>query len=268
VENVKISFIGCGNMGGAMLRRILEEKHAQPCEILVADKNPVLLEKMKKELGVQVTKDNKQAARADCVFLAVKPQFIEGVLKEIAPDINPHALIISIVMSYSVRRIAALLGKEEAHVVRVMPNTPAMVGEGVMAACRGENVTDDEWAYAMKLLSAMGLAEEVPEHLMEAVTGVSGCGPAYCFLFVEALADAGVRAGLPRATAQRIAAQTLLGSGKMVLDTGMHPGQLKDMVTSPGGATIEGVAALEKGAFRACAMDAVKAAIEKAKSFQ
>lgn len=264
----KIAFIGCGNMGGAMLRRILKGKHAEPAEVLVADKNRELLESLNKELGVQITGDNKLAAKADCVFLAVKPQFIEGVLEEVASVINPKALVISIVMSYSVQRIAGLLGNEHAHIVRVMPNTPALVGEGVMAACRGEAVTDDEWNYALKLLSSMGLAEEVPEHLMEAVTGVSGCGPAYCFLFIEALADAGVRAGLPRATAQRIAAQTLLGSGKMVLDTGMHPGQLKDMVTSPGGATIEGVAALENGAFRGCTIDAVKAAIDKAKSFQ
>lgn len=266
--SMKMAFIGCGNMGGAMLKKILDAKLIPADEILVADKNPEVLKQLKEELGVNITTDNTLAAQAPCLLLAVKPQFIEGVLEEIKEKIAKDALILSIVMSYDIKRLSALLGNEQAHIVRIMPNTPALVGEGVLASCRGEHVTDEEWSISLRLLSAMGLAEAVPEHLMEAVTGVSGCGPAYCFLFIEALADAGVRAGLPRATAQRIAAQTLLGSGKMILETGMHPGQLKDMVTSPGGATIEGVAALEKGAFRACAMDAVKAAVDKAKSFQ
>ena len=154
------------------------------------------------------------------------------------------------------------------HIVRIMPNTPAMVGEGVLAACRSESVTEEEWAFAMNLLSCMGLAQEVPENLMDAVTGVSGSSPAFVFLFLEALADAGVRGGLPRAMAQRFAAQVLIGSGKLALETGLHPGQLKDMVTSPAGTTIEGVAALEKDGFRAAVMDAVDAAIRKSRAMR
>ena len=264
----KIAWIGCGNMGGAMLRRMLADGIYAPEEVIVSDKNSALLDALHKELGVCVTEDNTEAAQAEKIVLAVKPQFIENVIAEIASFTEKDALIISIVMSYEIGRLALLFGNKNAHIVRVMPNTPALVGEGVMAACRSESVTDEEWQFALRFLSSMGLAEEVPEKLMEAVTGVSGCGPAYCFLFIEALADAGVRAGLPRQTALRIAAQTLLGSGKMALESGKHPGELKDMVTSPGGATIEGVAALERGAFRSCAIEAVHAAIEKAKSFK
>lgn len=264
----KIAWIGCGNMGGAMLRRMLAEGIFAPEEVMIADQNEKLLNDLHQELGVCITGNNQEAAKAERLVLAVKPQFIESVIAEIAPVTADDTLIISVVMSYDLSRLSALFGKEKAHIIRVMPNTPALVGEGVMAACRNAYVTDEEWQFALRFLSSMGLAEEVPEKLMEAVTGVSGCGPAYCFLFIEALADAGVRAGLPRNTALRIAAQTLLGSGKMLLETGKHPGELKDMVTSPGGATIEGVAALERGAFRSCAIEAVYAAIEKAKSFK
>ena len=137
----------------------------------------------------------------------------------------------------------------------------------VLAAARGQQVTDGEWAYALELLSCMGMAEPVPERLMDAVTGLSGSSPAFVFMFLEALSDAGVRAGLPRALASRLAAQTLVGSGKLAQETGLYPGQLKDMVTSPAGTTIEGVAALEKGGFRAAVMDAVDAAVRKSRSF-
>ena len=160
-----------------------------------------------------------------------------------------------------------LLGNEQAHIIRIMPNTPALVGEGVLAACRSPQVTQQEWSFAQKLLSSMGMTEEVPESLMDAITGVSGSAPAFAFLFLEALADAGVRGGLPRGMAQRFAAQVLLGSAKLALETGRHPGELKDMVTSPAGTTIEGVAVLERHGFRFSVMDAVDAAIRRAKSF-
>lgn len=264
----KFALIGCGNMGGAMLRRVLAEKIFLPSEVIVSDKNQALLQSIHSELGVHVTDDNQRAAVAPCVLLAVKPQFIDQVLSEIAPVLSDDTLVLSIVMGYGLKKMAALLHRENAHIVRVMPNTPALVGEGVLAACKSETVTEDEWNLSMRMLSCMGLTEEVPERLMEAVAGVSGCGPAYCFLLIEALADAGVRAGLPRAMAQRFAAQTLLGSAKMTLETGMHPGELKDMVTSPAGATIEGVAALEKAGFRSAAMDAVKAAVDRAMEFR
>ena len=264
---IKLGIIGCGNMGGAMLRQMLKAGIFTPGEVLVSDKNPNLRAQLKSELGVNVTYQNTEAAAAPTLLLAVKPQFIQAVGQEIASIVKPEALVISIVAGYDLHMLHNLLNNETAHIIRVMPNTPAMVGEGVLAACRGEHVTDEEWGFGMKLLSCMGMAEEVPERLMDAVTGLSGSSPAFVFLFLEALADAGVRGGLPRATAQRFAAQTVLGSAKLALETGKHPGELKDMVTSPAGTTIEGVAALEKNAFRSAVMEAVDAAIQKSKSF-
>ncbi len=263
----KLGIIGCGNMGGAMLRQMLKAGLFTPEEVIVSDKNPSLRAQLKSELGVNVTYRNEEATAATTLLLAVKPQFVREVGAEIAGAVNPSALIISIVAGYDLAMLHALLQSDAAHIIRVMPNTPAMVGEGVLAACRGQHVTDEEWKLGMKLLSCMGMAEEVTENLMDAVTGLSGSSPAFVFLFLEALADAGVRGGLPRATAQRFAAQTLLGSAKLALETGKHPGQLKDMVTSPAGTTIEGVAALERNAFRSAVMEAVDAAIQKSKSF-
>lgn len=263
----KLGIIGCGNMGGAMLRKILEAEILAPEDVIVSDPNEAVLAGLKKELGISTTTDNRCAAAATCVLLAVKPQYIQAVASEIAGLVAKDALILSIVTGNDLRTLSGYLQNDQAHIVRVMPNTPALVGEGVLAACRSPQVTREEWAFAMELLSCMGLAEEVPEGLMDAITGVSGSAPAFAFLFLEALADAGVRGGLPRAMAQRFAAQVLLGSAKLALKTGMHPGELKDMVTSPAGTTIEGVAALERNGFRFAVMDAVDAAIQKAKSF-
>ena len=264
----KLGIIGCGNMGGAMLRQALKAGVFAPEEVLAADLKPSLRDQLKAELNVSVTFENRKAAACPVVLLAVKPQFIQAVCDEIAPALSPDALILSIVAGCDLRTLHRLVGNENAHIIRVMPNTPAMVGEGVLAAARGRQVTDEEWAFAMKFLSCMGLAEEVPERLMDAVTGLSGSSPAFVFLFLEALADAGVRGGLPRDMAQRFAAQVLLGSAKLAQETGRHPGQLKDMVTSPAGTTIEGVAALEKNGFRYAVMEAVEAAIEKSRSFR
>ena len=263
---IRIAIIGCGNMGGAMLRQMLKAGFFKPDEVVVSDKNQLLTEKIQKELGVQIAQSNRQAAAAPCVLLAVKPQYIRDVMTEIRGAVAPDALILSIVMGFSLNMLTEGLNNQHAHIVRVMPNTPALVGEGVLAACRSGSVTDAQWRFAMQLLSAMGMAEEVTESMMDAVTGLSGSSPAFVFLFLEALSDAGVRGGLPRATAQRFAAQTLLGSAKLALESGLHPGQLKDMVTSPAGTTIEGVAALEKNGFRYAVMEAVEAAIQKSRS--
>jgi len=255
-------------MGGAMLRRMLAAGIVQPSDVLVSDLSDVVRHRLALELGVAVTDDNSEAAQADVIFLAVKPQFLRDVAARIAPVINRAALVISIVMSYDLQLLAEILENPQAHIVRVMPNTPALVGEGVLAACRNAYVTDGEWDTAINMLSSMGLVEEIGENLMEAVTGVSGCGPAFVFQFIEAMADAGVRAGLQRKTAMDLAAQTLLGSAKMYLETGKHPGELKDMVTSPAGATIEGVAALEKNGFRNAVIEAVHASVQRAKEFE
>ena len=264
---IRLGIIGCGNMGGAILRQWLKAGKFQADEIIAADKNADLREKLHTELGVSVTADNREAAKAPCLLLAVKPQYAPAVGKEIEGAVNPNALVLSIMAGYDLRMLHDLLKNGAAHIIRVMPNTPAMVGEGAIAACRGRHVTDEEWRRGMELLSCMGLAEEAEEKWMDAVTGLSGSSPAFVFMFLEALSDAGVRAGLPRALATRLAAQTLVGSGRLAQETGLHPGQLKDMVTSPAGTTIEGVAALEKGGFRAAVLDAVDAAVKKSQSF-
>ncbi len=264
---IRLGIIGCGNMGGAILRQWIKAGKFQPEEIMAADKNAALREKLQAELGVHATEDNRQAAQAPFVLLAVKPQYAPAVGREIEGAVNPDALVLSIMAGYDLNMLHGLLKYDRAHIIRVMPNTPAMVGEGAIAACRGQYVTDVEWRRGMELLSCMGLAEEVEEKWMDAVTGLSGSSPAFVFMFLEALSDAGVRAGLPRALATRLAAQTLVGSGRLAQETGLHPGQLKDMVTSPAGTTIEGVAALEKDGFRAAVMDAVNAAVQKSRSF-
>lgn len=262
----RLGIIGCGNMGGAMLRQMLKKQIFSPDEILAADKNEDTLRSLRQELSVETTTDNRLAAAAPLLLLAVKPQLIRAVAEEIGEAIDPDTLILSIVTGVSIDQLSELLNLPRGRIIRVMPNTPALVGEGVLAACRSRFVDDDQWRDALALLSCMGLAEEVQESQMDAVTGLSGSSPAFVFLFLEALSDAGVRGGLPRATAQRLAAQTILGSAKLALETGKHPGQLKDMVTSPAGTTIEGVAALEKDGFRYAVMDAVDAAIQKARS--
>lgn len=250
-----------------MLRQALRAGILAAGDVIVSDHNEALLLDLEKELGISVTGDNRRAAAAACVLLAVKPQYIRDVADEIAGYIEKDALILSIVTGNDLQTLRGLLGNEQAHIIRIMPNTPALVGEGVLAACRSAQVTQQEWDFAQKLLSCMGMTEEVPESLMDAITGVSGSAPAFVFLFLEALADAGVRGGLPRSMAQRFAAQVLLGSAKLALETGKHPGELKDMVTSPAGTTIEGVASLEQHGFRFAIMDAVDAAIQRAKSF-
>jgi len=263
----KIGFIGCGNMGGAMLKKMLKSGLFMANEVIIADKSKEIRSVWENEWGIATTDDNRKAINAEIIYLAVKPQFLNDVAEEIAVLLPKDALIVSIVMSYDLSRLGQILQNPTAHIVRVMPNTPALVGEGVLAACRNDFVTQKQWQVALDMFSCMGLAREVPENLMEAVTGVSGCGPAFACLFIEALADAGVRGGLSRKMALEFAAQTLLGSAKLLLETGKHPGELKDMVTSPAGATIEGVAALEKNGFRYAVMEAVDAAIKRAKSF-
>ena len=265
---IKCGIIGCGNMGGAILRQMLKAGVFKPEEVCAADRNEALLRALHAETGVCVTDDNAAAAVAPLLILALKPQFMESAVAPIRDRIAKEALIISIAAGYDLKMLKQLVGNEDAHIVRVMPNTPAMVGAGVMAACRSESVTKEEWTFASKILESMGLMIEVMESHMDAVTGMSGSSPAFVFLFMEALADAGVRGGLPRADALKMAAQVIMGCGKLALETGKHPGQLKDMVTSPAGTTIEGVAVLEKRGFRGAVMEAVEAATEKSKALR
>jgi pyrroline-5-carboxylate reductase len=204
------------------------------------------------------------AAQADLLFLAVKPQHMANVLSELTAHLESRHLVVSIAAGVTLTTLAAGLG-DTTRIVRVMPNTPCLIGTGASAFARGGTATADDAAVVEQLLSAVGLAVEVPEKLLDAVTGLSGSGPAYAYVMIEALSDGGVRMGLPRDLATRFAAQTLAGAAQMVLSTGQHPGVLKDAVASPGGTTIAGLQALEQGGLRGVLMAAVEAATERAR---
>ena len=260
---IRLGIIGCGNMGGAILRQWLKAGMFLPEEVIAADKNAELREKLQSELGVYVTDDNRQAAEAPLLVLAVKPQYAPAVGQEIAGAVRQDGLVLSIMAGYDLKMLHALLKNDQAHIIRVMPNTPAMVGEGMTAACANGAVTREELDYAVRICSGFGKAEIVPESLFDVVTAVSGSSPASVFMFIEAMADAAVQGGMPRAQAYTFAAQAVLGSAKMVLDTGKHPGELKDMVCSPAGTTIEAVRVLEEKGFRSAVFECVKACTEK-----
>lgn len=265
---MKIGFIGLGNMARAMIGGILKNQAALPDEIIGSSKTALTGEEVRKQYGIRVTGDNKEAAKADIVFLAVKPNVMVTVIEEIRQQVTKDQLIVSIAAGKSLDDLYSMFGRPDLKIVRCMPNTPALVLEGCTGVCAGENVTEQELERVMALLRAFGIAQKVPEHLMDAVIGVSGSSPAYVFLFIEALADGAVAAGMPRKQAYEFAAQAVAGSARMVLETGMHPGQLKDMVCSPGGTTIEAVKVLEEKGMRAAVMDAVEACVEKAKNMR
>lgn len=263
---MKIGFIGLGNMAKAMIGGMLEQGIAKKEDILGSAKTAATLSEMEEKYGIKTSDDNQEvAAFADVLILAIKPQFFGEVIPEIKGAVRKEALIISIAAGKTIADIEALFGRS-IKLVRCMPNTPALVGAGCTGVCRNDNVSAEEMAKCMELTGSFGLSEEVPERLIDAVAGVSGCSPAYVFLFMEALADGAVEAGMPRKQAYTFAAQAVMGSAKLMLETGKHPGELKDMVCSPAGTTIEGVRVLEEKGFRGAVMDAVKATVEKAKN--
>ena len=259
-----IGFIGCGNMGGAIIGGIIKSGIAQQENIVVYDKNEESIKNLKYK--VSVAKNEKDAAeRSDILFLAVKPAVIYDVINVVKDTVCDNTVIVSIAAGQSIEKIEKAFGKRIS-LMRVMPNTPALVGEGMSALSPNAVLDNDEESkeYIMKIFSGVGKAEIVPERLMDAVTGVSGSSPAYVFMFIEALADAAVAAGMPRNQSYTFAAQAVLGSAKMVLETGLHPGVLKDMVCSPGGTTIDAVRVLEEKGMRSAVIEAVKACVEKA----
>lgn len=259
----RLGFIGCGNMGSAIIRGIAKRGVAGKDQIFVYDVSEAAREAMG-TYGVQVTEGNEEVCkRTDIVFLAVKPQYMKETLASTNGALDGKCAI-SIAAGLSAARIREWAGVN-VRVLRTMPNTPAMVGCGAFALCSDCDLSDGERAVADRLFAALGIVEWVPEHLIDAVCGVSGSGPAYAAMFLEAMADGGVREGLPRSTAYRLAAQTMLGTAQMYLQNGTHPGVMKDMVTSPAGTTIEGCYALEKGGLRAAVMDAVCAGAEKSR---
>ena len=261
----KIGFIGGGKMGSVLINGILSHNLTSADNLSVSDVAKDRLDDIKKTYSVRGTADNKKVVKnADIVILAVKPQTIAEVLKEIAGVIDKSKLIISIAAGISTQYIEGLL-KKEARVIRVMPNTPALIGEGAAAITSGSYATDEDFASARYIFDAVGITVSVKEELMDAVTGLSGSGPAYGFIIIDALADAGVNMGLSRDIALKLAAQTLLGAAKLCLRGDKHPAELRDMVTSPGGTTIAGLRALEDGKLRATLMAAVEAATMRAK---
>lgn len=264
---MKIGFIGLGNMASAMIGGMLQKKLVVSEDVIGYDISDCAREKAKTDFGIVTMESNKEvAAGADYLFLAVKPIFLEQVLQEIATAIKPDTVIVSIVAGKNLQFIQTALGKNTYKIVRCMPNTPALVLEGCTGVCAGENVTEAEAQQVLKLLESFGKASLVPERLMDAVVGVSGSAPAYVFMLIEAMADAAVLEGMPRAQAYEFAAQAVLGSAKMVLETGKHPGELKDMVCSPGGTTIEAVKVLEEKGLRGAVIDAIETCIQKSKN--
>jgi pyrroline-5-carboxylate reductase len=264
-DRLTIGFLGAGKMATALARGFLLGGLVTPKRIIASDVIEAARNSFVRDSGAKSTASNSEVAQfADVLVLAVKPDQVAGVLAEVRDHITSKHLLISIAAGVPLVRLEAGLGAG-ARVIRVMPNTPALVGQSATAFALGKSASREDGELAMKLFSAVGAAFQVKEALLDAVTGLSGSGPAYVYLFIEALSDGGVAAGLPREIATKLAAQTVLGSAKMVLQTGQHPGALKDMVTSPGGTTIEGLHELEKGKLRGTVMSAVRAATEKSK---
>jgi pyrroline-5-carboxylate reductase len=263
--NLSIGFLGAGKMGAALARGFIHAELVGPKDIIAGDPVAAARKKFAHEVGAKTTETNAEVARsAKVLILAVKPDHTAGVLAELCNEFTNNHLLISIAAGVTLEKLQGAL-PSDARVIRVMPNTPALVGAGASAFALGKSATTADGELAKKLLSAVGIAFQMKEPLLDAVTGLSGSGPAYVFQFIEAMSDGGVAGGLPRDVATMLAAQTVLGAARMVLETGQHPGALKDQVTSPGGTTIEGLHELEKGKLRAVVMSAVRAATEKSK---
>lgn len=256
---MKISCIGTGAMGGAIMRSVCKKYDVK--DIKLTDKNTEMGKAFADETGATFVETNKEVLDADYIFLAVKPQFLGDVFAEIAGSISPKSVIISMAAGVKLEKLKNWAPK--ARFVRMMPNVCAMIGEAMTAVVADETISAEEFKTAQEILSAAGKVEVVPEKLMDCVTAVSGSGPAFVFMFIEALADAAVRCGMPRSQAYTYAAQTVYGSAGMVLETGKNPAVLKDMVCSPAGTTIEGVAALEENGFRNAVIKAVTAACDR-----
>lgn len=259
---MKVGFIGAGNMASAMIGGMLQKGLLQKEDIIASSATQKTADRVAQEFGIRTTLDNKEVAKAEIVILAIKPIYCEGVIREIRDQIGENQIVVTIVAGRSLQWLSDTFGKP-VKLIRTMPNTPALVGEAVTALCPGELVSEEELEEVCSLFRGFGKAEVVGEHLMDAVVAVSGSSPAYVFMFIEAMADAAVAEGMPRVQAYQFAAQSVLGSAKMVLETGKHPGQLKDEVCSPGGTTIAGVSALEEWGFRNAVIKAEDASYEK-----
>ncbi len=261
---MSIGFIGCGNMGSALAQAV--HKSGTDANLLFANRTPEKAKNLADQLGGQLATNQQIAMTCDWIFLGVKPQMMADMLADIAPvlaDRPTPPVLVTMAAGLSTARIQEMAGGEYP-VIRTMPNTPASIGQGVLQYC-GLGVSQQQLDEFATMLSPAGLVDAVPESLIDAASAVSGCGPAFVYLFIEALADGGVACGLPRDKSLAYAAQTLQGAASLVLESGDHPGLLKDKVCSPGGSTIQGVRTLEEGGFRSATMNAVIAAFDKTK---
>lgn len=263
----KLAVLGAGMMGGALAQGLVRAGAMPAVQIALYDTHEAKAHALAAKLGAgAATADTARAAvaQADLVLLAVKPPIVLTVLAAISPVLTPHHLVISIAAGVRLATMEALI-PTDVPLIRTMPNTPCLVGDGATAICRGTHATEAHLALAQALFASVGVSVEVEERLLDAVTGLSGSGPAYVYLMIEAMADGGVQAGLTRATARLLAAQTVMGAAKMVLASDEHPAQLKDNVTTPGGTTIAALAVLERAGFRTALMDAIEAAAARSK---
>jgi len=260
-----IGFIGAGNMAEALIRGLLQGGVVTPDHITASAPRPERLAELAAQYKIATTTDNGQVARSSQILvLSIKPQILEKVVREVASAIAPGTLVVSVAAGVDTAMIESHL-PSGARVVRAMPNMPALVRAGATAISRGRHATDGDLAEAKVIFDAVGMTIVMDEHHLDAVTGLSGSGPAYIFLILEAMADAGVKVGLSRRNAQKLAAQTVMGSAKLLLDTDEHPGRLKDMVTSPGGTAIAGLHTLEEGGLRTTLINAVETATKRAR---
>lgn len=258
-----IGFIGGGNMASAIIGGIVNSGLCTSDQVIVSAKTDATLVRLKNEYSVNITLDNREIAeKADIIFLAVKPYLYEGVIAEIKDLVTEDKLIVAIAAGQALSRVEDFFGRP-VKIVRAMPNTPAMVLEAMSALTANRYVTERELAAVTAIFESFGQTEVIPENLMDAVVGVSGSSPAYVYLFIEAMADAAVADGMPRSQAYKFAAQSVLGAAKMVLETGKHPGELKDAVCSPGGTTIAAITKLEEKGFRSAVISAQRSCVAK-----
>ncbi|NLC04272.1 MAG: pyrroline-5-carboxylate reductase [Tissierellia bacterium] len=263
--NKTIGFIGSGNMAQAMISSIIDSKLVPREQIIASEIFAPIREMVEKKFKILTTIDNIEVAKkADFIILAVKPNVYELILSEIKDHVKEEAIVIGIGAGISLPYLKSHLNPD-TKVIRAMPNTPAMVGAGMTALSISDDYNEKQMQEILSIFNSFGKTEVVEEYLMDGVTAVSGSAPAYVFVMIEAMADAAVLEGIPRAQAYTMAAQAVMGSAKMVLETGMHPGQLKDMVCSPGGTTIEAVASLEKTGFRSSIIEAMRICAKKSK---
>ena len=265
MPGLRVAVLGAGKMGGILLQAFLKNNLVAPEQIFATVHHAERAQALSAQFGVEVTTNNRAAAeQADVILLGVKPTQVPGLVAEIAPVLTPKQMLLSFAASVKTRSIEDAAGCELA-VVRAMPNTPSMLAAGVTALCAGQFVSAEQMAVAQRIFQTVGRTVVVDEKHMDAVTGLSGSGPAFLYIIIEALAEAGVNVGLPRDVATLLAAQTMYGSARMVLETGYHPALLKDQVTTPAGCTVDGILELEEGGLRVTLIKAVKRATQRAK---